>query len=313
MRLSEKSVKACDLKIERVLFERGISRDELEEERALWGFLSRSIKSAMCFELTSESIDFLKSGVISKMRKKEIIPILQNITPPAPITFVEYPTTTSQDPSKKITSGTLIIYDEESLEYNFFEFMEADNKGMYIPECFVSFNSNKGVPVIRALPTMLRDRENLLSSPGADREKIDIDFNERLEVFGDDTMTSVSVIFSAFQVLNAKNSPFMEDRTGGLSRQAFRALKRKDPDAAERARDTIRIRLNEEGRRYLDADRADRAARPATPRQAHWVRGHLMNAPTKGPVWRRAHVRGEGDPVMRTRILTASGPEPEAH
>jgi hypothetical protein len=41
------------------------------------------------------------------------------------------------------------------------------------------------------------------------------------------------------------------------------------------ARDTIRIRLNEEGRRHPAADRAERGTGPGAPRQAHWVRGHL--------------------------------------
>jgi len=75
----------------------------------------------------------------------------------------------------------------------------------------------------------------------------------------DFTIQSAETAFNAFQLLNAKNSPFMEDRITSLSRQAIRAIKRKDPDAAERARDTIRIRLNEEGWRRLDADCAERA------------------------------------------------------
>lgn len=308
MNLSEKAAQACDLKMDKCLFEKGMSRDDVEEEHKLWSFLSRSIKSAMCFEITPEVLDFLHTGVLSKTQKKDIIPILENVLPPAPVTFVEYPSTMSQDSSKKITAGILIFHDERSLAYNFFEFMAVDDKSMYIPECFISFNVTSGIPAIRALPTMLRDRDALLRSNGVDIDRVEEDFNYRLDVFGDDIMMSVCVVFAAFQVLNAKNSPLMEDRNGGLSRQAYRALKRKDSTAAERVRDTIRIRLNEEGRRHLDADRA---ARPGTPRQAHWVRGHLMNAPTKGPVWRRAHVRGEGEPVLRTRILTASASEPE--
>jgi hypothetical protein len=36
-----------------------------------------------------------------------------------------------------------------------------------------------------------------------------------------------------------------------------------------------------------------------------------MNSPTKGPVWRSAHVRGFGDPVMTPRLVTAQPPDPD--
>lgn len=308
MILKGKAVHLCKIKRRKVTDEPFFDEESRNDERDIWDHLSSSIQNAMGFQVDRDAMEFLNRALLSKMSADDLIPLLRNVHPPAPMTWVEFPSFMREDPQKFIIKGVLISHEEDPSQFQFFDFIEDPEEGVYAPVCFGSFHEGDGDLSLSTFPSVRRDKIAALSAEGADPEKVEARFHERRQALGDDLFGSVGVVLAAIQLLNAKNSPFMEDRTGGLSRQAYRALKRKDPDAAERARDTIRIRLNEEGRRHLDADRA---SRPGAPRQAHWVRGHLMNAPTKGPVWRRAHVRGEGEPVMRTRVLTSSVPEPE--
>ena len=308
MTLNRKAVQLCRIKRRQIANETFFDEVSRNYESDVWDHLSSSIQNAMSFQLDQDAIEFLNRALLSKMSAEDLVPLFRNIHPPAPMTWVEFPSFTRDDPQRFIIKGVLISHEEDPSQFQFFDFIEDPEKGVYAPVCFGSFYEWEGDLCLSTFPSVRRDKIAALAAEGADPEKVEAMFLERRQALGDDLFGSVGVVLAAIQILNAKNSPFMEDRTGGLSRQAYRALKRKDPEAAERARDTIRIRLNEEGRRHLDADRA---ARPGAPRQAHWVRGHLMNAPTKGPVWRRAHVRGEGEPVLRTRVLTAPAPEPE--
>lgn len=88
-----------------------------------------------------------------------------------------------------------------------------------------------------------------------------------------------------------------------MSRQLRRQFERRGVRLDDVSRKVTRIVLNEEGRNHMLAvsDNAGGEAR----RKAHWVRGHLMRTETKGYVWRKSHVRGIGDPVMRPRAVSA--------
>lgn len=273
----------------------------------LWSFLRDSIGSAMRFQLTDEASD-LMGTLVSCRTLASRAPLFQNVRPPSPMTWVEIPTSSE---TRKVDIGLLIVHQEETGNLQFFQFLDFVGDKLGEPITFSEFRYRDGKFKVGEVPPGMSNMISRLKDGGLDHDAAFKEVSDLMKMSADFTIQSAETAFNAYQLLNAKNSPFTKDTVPGLSRQAYRSLKRKDPDAAERVRDTIRIRLNEEGRRHLAADRAERAPGSGAPRQAHWVRGHLMNAPTKGPVWRRAHVRGEGEPVMRTRVLTASAPEPE--
>lgn len=111
-----------------------------------------------------------------------------------------------------------------------------------------------------------------------------------------------------FALMEARDSPMDLVEAGAMSRQERRRQARKgasDPTSHE----VTRIILNEEGRNHMRA--VAEASEAGTARKAHWVRGHLMRTETKGYVWRKSHVRGLGDPVMRPRAVSVARESPD--
>lgn len=63
------------------------------------------------------------------------------------------------------------------------------------------------------------------------------------------------------------------------------------------------IRLSKVGRAERDANNAGKRAGHSV-RSAHWVRGHMFLARNGRLTWRRAHLRGTGDPNERVNYVT---------
>ncbi|WP_299911460.1 hypothetical protein [uncultured Paracoccus sp.] len=80
--------------------------------------------------------------------------------------------------------------------------------------------------------------------------------------------------------------------------KAFAAANRRAPRFAPSI-----IRLSKAGRAERDVHQASETAGHSV-RTAHWVRGHLFLARNKRLTWRRAHVRGGGDPMERVHYVT---------
>ena len=94
-----------------------------------------------------------------------------------------------------------------------------------------------------------------------------------------------------------------------LEREARRPLRKSEAKAiaaanrkAPRFAPSI-IRLTKAGRAERDANTVGSGAQHST-RTAHWVRGHLFLARNGLLTWRRAHVRGGGDPMERVHYVT---------
>jgi hypothetical protein len=181
-------------------------------------------------------------------------------------------------------------------------FFEAG--GMFIePFCMLSLDHAKNESGLRIHQQAFDDHVNFLLENGYDQERADLKMTDGKGVFGDIAAMSVFFLRDAIELMGAKNGPMDGRREPLMSRQERRALARKGEEPQEAKMQTTRIVLNAEGRAHLTAMRD---ASDGRPRRAHWVRGHIMKAPTKGPVWRSAHVRGFGDPVMTPRVVTAA-------
>jgi hypothetical protein len=122
-----------------------------------------------------------------------------------------------------------------------------------------------------------------------------------------------TAIFAArfLTLLNAGRAPIERSEPTPVAEGTRRLMRKNAPSGfTPTYQGMTRIELNRYGADHVDAlrDEADvRAGRKVRP---HWVRGHLMRTESKGPVWRRAHVRGVGDPVMSTRSAVHT-PSPE--
>lgn len=136
------------------------------------------------------------------------------------------------------------------------------------------------------------------AGPGVEEDRI----HEMARFIAGNTFDARAVL----HLMSAKNAP-VEGRAEPLrSRQERRALERAGQLPKGPPRTVTRILLNAQGRDHLAALEAEGTG-DLIRRRAHWVRGHLLNTPTAGPVWRKAHVRGFGEIQDTTRVVTLAG------
>jgi hypothetical protein len=113
-----------------------------------------------------------------------------------------------------------------------------------------------------------------------------------------------TAIFAArfLTLLNAGRTPIERAEPTRVEEGTRRLMRKNAPSGVTPTfQGMTRIELNRYGADHVDALREEAEVRAGRKIRPHWVRGHLMRTESKGPVWRRAHVRGIGDPVMSTR------------
>jgi len=231
--------------------------------------------------------------------------------PPAPVTWIEVPTIVGEEDPKPATMGLLIREVEGTRDLELAHFVDYGPDGLLLPMTFIVFLGEERRFQVAEIRPLLSDYRNRLEADGMDRPAATREVNDAMKLLGDQAIRTARAAFGAFRLLHARSSPLEKRTTKGMSRQAFRALQRKDPEAAARIRDTIRIDLTQKGHEDLEVALARRGPGGGSPRRAHWVRGHLMWPADRsnGQVWRSAHPRGAGEPVMRDRVLIASAPD----
>lgn len=133
---------------------------------------------------------------------------------------------------------------------------------------------------------------------GGDLEKgkSEIDFAVKMLGFA----TQFAAHFTT--LLNAGRTPIELAEPAPVEKATRRLMRKNAPRGVSPTYTGMtRIELNRYGTDHIDALRDEAEVRSGRKVRPHWVRGHLMRTKSKGPVWRRAHVRGVGDPVMSTR------------
>lgn len=139
-----------------------------------------------------------------------------------------------------------------------------------------------------------------------ERSKKEIDFAV--------TMVGFATQFAAHftTLLNAGRTPIERAEPAPVEKGTQRLMRKNAPRGVSPTyQGMTRIELNRYGADHVDALRDEADVKSGRKVRPHWVRGHLMRTQSKGPVWRRAHVRGVGDPVMSTRSAVHT-PSPES-
>lgn len=138
-----------------------------------------------------------------------------------------------------------------------------------------------------------------------ERSKKEIDFAVNMVGFA----TEFAARFT--MLLNAGRTPIELGEPAPVDKPTRRLMRKNAPSGVSPTyQGMTRIELNRYGADHVDALRDEAEVKSGRKVRPHWVRGHLMRTQSKGPVWRRAHVRGLGDPVMSTRsAVHTSSPE----
>jgi hypothetical protein len=126
-------------------------------------------------------------------------------------------------------------------------------------------------------------------------------------------MVRFATLFAArfTTLLNASRTPIELAEPAAVGKETQRHMRKNAPRGVSPTyQGMTRIELNRYGADHVDALRDEAEVRSGRKVRPHWVRGHLMRTESKGPVWRRAHVRGIGTPVMSTRSAVYT-PSPE--
>ena len=138
-----------------------------------------------------------------------------------------------------------------------------------------------------------------------ERGKKEIDFAVNMVGFA----TQFAARFT--MLLNAGRTPIELAAPAPVENVTRRLMRKNAPSGVTPTyQGMTRIELNRYGADHVDALRDEAEVKSGRKVRPHWVRGHLMRTQGKGPVWRRAHVRGIGAPVMSTRS-TVHTPSPE--
>jgi len=277
----------------------------------IWALLSDSIAEAMPFQVTGEASDLLGDVLPSDMPMSDMADLILSSRPPAPVTWIEVPTIVGDEDPKPATMGLLIREVEGTRDLEFAHFVDYGRDGLTLPMTFSVFLGEERCFRVAEISPLMSDYFSRLEAEGVSREAATREVSDLMKIMGDQAILTARAAFGAFRLLHARSSPLEKRTTKGMSRQAFRALQRNDPEAAARIRDTIRIDLTQKGHQDLEVALARRGPGGGSPRRAHWVRGHLMWPADRsnGQVWRSAHPRGAGEPVMRGRVLTATAPD----
>lgn len=186
----------------------------------------------------------------------------------------------------------------------------ADHDGdISEPFASVQFSTRTGKTQMVIDQDLARQKMEQITAAGIPGQVASDFINQHITSLSNAAVVGAVIGSRLFTLMAAKDSPMDLNQAAAMSRQERRRLTRKAGSANESLREVTRIVLNEEGRNHMRA--VAEAGEPGTARKAHWVRGHLMRTEKKGYVWRKSHVRGLGDPVMRPRAVSAAPEAPD--
>lgn len=257
--------------------------------------ISARLEIAMPFVLNGEALELVRDLAPESYSEEIILERLRDFRLPHPMSWIEHEYR-SEETFERL--GALIRGGDQE-PFMVIPFLEA-NGMFYEPFCMLVVDHAKNQVSLGINHLVLNAHIEHLFDLGLDRDEAVRKMEEGKQIFAEIAAMSVVHLRDAVELMGAKNAPMDGRREPLMSRQERRALARKGEEPPEAGAQTTRIVLNAEGRAHLAAMRETSEGRP---RRAHWVRGHLMRTPTKGPVWRSAHVRGFGDPVMSPRLV----------
>jgi len=258
--------------------------------------LSR-LGQAMPFILSGEALDLVADLSPDTYEEEVVLDRLRDFRLPAPMTWFEFEMG-AQDDRERIG---VLMRGGSGEPLSIIPFMERG--GVFFESfCMLEMDHKTNRVRLASNPEIQNRYVAQMLDAGRTQSFAMEKVEEGKHIFSEVAAMGAVYACEAVRLMSAKNAPIDGRAEPLMSRQERRALARKGVDMPDTPPVVTRIVLNAEGRAHVNAMRDTEDGRP---RRAHWVRGHLMRSPTKGPVWRSAHVRGFGDPVMTPRLVTA--------
>lgn len=271
------------------------------EAAAARNVIKRLIAAAMPFHMTDEVIELAESVASPDMSDAVLIDLFGSVELPAPITWVECAVQGSE--GFQVPVGLFLVKTDNGSVLHITHFPKM-NSVLMEPHFSIRANLQTGAITIHQVPHVCDIEKRAIKARGhSDAEATEM-LEGIVEQMAENVLGVAKTVFHGLQLLNAKNSPLAAEVAEILSRQQRRAMERSAPGSSKISKIT-RIVLNAQGKAQIGILRAE-GGQDAR-RRAHWVRGHLMRTETKGYVWRKCHVRGIGDPIMRDRVLSIEG------
>lgn len=281
-----------------------VGSETLETRRVI----KEKLEKAMPFCLSSDVIEVARSVSSASYSEGILLDMLRSTRFPAQITWLEWPYRSENQSYEGDMFGLLIDNAREDMALVAFP---THGDRILEPPVFVSISLETSTVEASQFGATCKNLRKSYERSGYTFEEAQNEIDSGTSGLASMALKSTLIFCHVLHLLEAKNGPLASDTQSQMSRQERRALERKNPGSAKDINATVKVTLNAEGRKHLETVREEEAVAGGARRRAHWVRGHLMNSPSKGRVWRNAHVRGFGDPVMRTREVTVGDDGPE--
>lgn len=270
------------------------------DAEAPWSVVVNLMKGAMPFDMTDEVIEIATDIASPDMSDDHLVDLFRSVELPAPITWLEL--NDRRHDRSTVRYGLLLLKtdDDTVLHVKHFPMVLGHLRE---PDFSTRVNLQTGSIALDHVDHVWNLAKRVLMGAGASESEVEGRMEQAVDGMAEVVLRATKIAYHGLQLLNAKNAPVQAEVAELFSRQQRRAMERRAPGSSKVSRIT-RIVLNAQGRAQLSAIRSEDGYEAR--RRAHWVRGHLMRTQTKGLIWRKCHVRGMGDPVMRTRVVSAS-------
>ncbi len=271
--------------------------------------IEERIKGAFAFYVDSDGVNFLQEGV-QKLGEEDFFYAISNVRLPFESIWLEFDAA-SDDGKHEGRIGVLADFTPEGLRvFSAQLFKRPRDKGFLIhyPGSDVLFRRNGQVEMSDTPVAFYRDVVT-----EADRGQIRRGVPLRDQI-GTDTVHEREheavryaircvALLLAIAGLHRRPEVLKIEEARLPSKQVVKQFERRG-EAAPKYELSV-IRLGEEGYAAAKVQHEDARADGRLKRSAHWVRGHLFLARNGKLTWRKAHVRGEGNRIVKPRHVTS--------
>jgi hypothetical protein len=264
------------------------------EPRAI---IHQLIRAAMPFDMTDEVIELAIDVAPHDLSDEVLLDLFGSVELPAPITWLEF--NDRGDDGSVVPVGLLLVKTDNNTVLHITHFPIILGR-LTEPHFSTRVHLTTRRITLHNVDHVCEIEKSNIMRGGVSEAEAAGRVEWIVDNMADIVLGATKIAYHALQLLNAKNAPVHSEPVEMLSRQQRRAMERRAPGSSKVSRIT-RIVLNQQGRAQLSAIRSEDGYEAR--RRAHWVRGHLMRTANKGLVWRRCHVRGVGEPVMRDRVV----------
>jgi hypothetical protein len=270
--------------------------------------IERRIKNAFAFYIDPDGVDFLQEGV-QKLSQEDFFQAVSNVQLPFDKIWLEFDAKT-EDAKHEGRIGVVADFTNQGLRVfsaQLFKMPEDKELVILYAGSEVLFKRDGQVemadtPVAFHQDFFAEQKKGRLRRGTPVREQIGRDTVEEREEQAVRYAIRCVALLVAIAGLHRRPEVLDIEEPHPPSKQLAKQFDRRGETVPKYGLSLIR--LGKEGHSASEAQHAEAKADGRHKRSAHWVRGHLFLARNGKLIWRRAHVRGEGAPLVKPRHIT---------